>query len=260
MTVKTYSRLTLSFLVLVTGIVALVYFSKDLTAQASVAELAVTTDELAVELQPDPTEVIEETTESLEDTAEKSIEQVKKYLDADRVQGVLKNMFDNHHGIVGEVQRINDDALTIKNKQGTTILVIDDTTVLITKDKTAIKLNDIAVGNWVTLLGYKDGEDFDPKVVNVSSNSPRPDTQLVLLGMIKEITSKKVTILDRATGEERTFVFTKSSSVEDVSGEEVSISDFEEDVTVLISATTTDETEDFDVVTLRSVASLDDLR
>lgn len=200
-----------------------------------------------------------ETTETLEESAEKSIEQVKKYLDPSRVQGVLKEMFTNHYGIVGEVQRINDDALTIKNVQGTTILSLGAPDISITKDDETIALKDIAVGNWVTLLGYKEAEDFTPKAVIVSADSPRPNPQLVMLGMITDISTKSVTVQDRGTSEERTFAITRSTTVEDSTGEEAAISDFDADVTVLVVATTQEDSEEYEVVTLRSLAALDEL-
>lgn len=195
--------------------------------------------------------------ETLEETAQKSIEQVKKYLDPSRVQGVLKEMFSNHYGIVGEVQRINDDALTVRNVQGTTILSLGAPDITITRDKEKIQIKDIAVGNWVALLGYKEGEDFAPKAVLVSADSPRPKPQLVVLGTITEISTKSVTVLNRATAEERTFAFTRTSNIQDSAGDSLRLADVDVDTTALVVATTDDASEDYEVVTLRSLTASD---
>lgn len=246
MTVKTYFRIILSLFLLVAGVILYTHFTGTINAQTE--EVEQLTDEVTTQ-----------TEETLEETAEKSIEQVKKYLDPGRVQGVLQEMFSSHYGMVGEVQRINDDALTIQNMQGTTILAINDEEVEITKGGSTLDLTDIAVGNWVTILGYREAEDFTPKFIRVSESSLRPATQLVLIGMITEVSSQEVTVLDRATQEERTFSLTRSTDVEDFSGDAVSISTFEEDYNVLIVASTTDEEEDFEVLTIRSLAPLDEL-
>lgn len=254
------TRITLALLLLAAG--ALFYLQQVNVVQAQSIIDRVVDQVSTVTNTNDKTETLSQatqTTETLEETAEKSIEQVKKYLDPSRVQGVLKEMFSNHHGIVGEVQRINDDALTIRNAQGTTILSLGSPEISITKDNETIELKDIAVGNWVTLLGYKDAEDFTPKAVLVSADSPRPNPQLVMLGMITDISTKDVTVQDRATSEERTFAITRSTSVEDSTGEEASISDLDADVTVLVVATTQEDSEEYEVLTLRSLAALDEL-
>ena len=198
-------------------------------------------------------------TESLEETTDTAIKEIKKRIEENtsKVKGALDEMFNTQYGMAGEVQRINDDAITFKNTQGTTILAIPKD-VGITKKSKDILLTDIAVGNWITVLGYKEAEDFIPKVILVSETSLRPDTQLVLLGLITDISTKKVTITDRSTGAEHTFDFTKTTQVEDLTGEEASISDFEKDVSVLLVATTNEDGE-FEVRTMRSLAPLDEL-
>ncbi|MCB9801112.1 MAG: hypothetical protein H6773_02935 [Pseudomonadales bacterium] len=252
MTVKTAFRIICLTILLGVGWLMFSRASRTIQAQEIIQQLA-QNDSATTE------EVGEETTESLEETAEKGIQQVKKYLDPSRVQGVIQELFSTHYGEVGEVQRINDDALTFQNPQGTTILAIDEAEVEITKADKKLSLNDIAVGDWVTVLGYKEAEDFTPKVIMVSEESPRPDTQLVVIGMITDISTKEVTLTDRATNEERTFVFTKTSAVEDADAEEAEIADFDVDVNVLLVATTTDEEKEFEVKTMRSLASLNDL-
>jgi len=200
--------------------------------------------------------------ETLEETTEDAIKEIKKRIEENtsKVRGVLDSMLHNKQAIVGEVQRINENALTFENKQGTTILAIEDD-VSITKKGTKINIADIAVGDWVTVLGYKDDEDFTPRIITVSATSLRPDTQLVLLGLITDISSKKVSIIDRDTGEKKTVAFTKSSLVKNFNGEEASIDDLEEDVTVLVVATTTDEEDaQFKVKTIKSLAPLDELK
>lgn len=260
MTHRTTFRITIALLLLVGGAVFFMKKAESIQAQ-SIIDTVVDQVNATTKTVTNAEQITQNTeaTETLEESAEKGIEQVKKYLDPSRVQGVLKEMFSNHYGIVGEVQRINDDALTIKNVQGTTILSLGSPEISITKSDESIALKDIAVGNWVTILGYKDAEDFAPKAVIVSAESPRPDPQLVMLGMITDITAKSLTVRDRATSEERTFVITRSSTLEDSTGEEATLSDFDADVTVLVVATSSEDSEEYEVVTLRSLAALDEL-
>lgn len=192
---------------------------------------------------------------TLEETAGGAIDEIKKRIEdnTSKVKGAINTLLNAKFGTIGEVQRINDGALTFQNRQGTTILVIDDT-ITITKNGKALPLEDIAVGNWVTVLGTKATNDFTPKFILVSETTLRPKTQIVAIGPISEITSKAVTIIDRASGESKSFTITRSTVMQDDAGEKAVIADFEEDVTVLITGFDTET--GFQLATLRSLAPL----
>ncbi len=258
MTAKTAFRITSLTFLLIVGALTFNKISQTIQAKENIQHGTNSQNEVVTTTTDSAQTETTETEETLEETTERNIKQVKKYLDLEKVKGVLSN-HPTHHGIVGEVQRLNDDALTFENTQGKTILAINEDEVDITKKGAAQKLSDIAVGNWVTVLGYQEAEDFTPRIIFVDTTSPRPDTQLVALGMITDISSKTVSITDRATNEERVLTLTKNSDIEDSDGEKASIDDFDVDINVLIVATTADGEKDFKIKTMRSLVPLDDL-
>lgn len=197
-------------------------------------------------------------TETLEETAENAIEEIKKRIEKNTqmVKGAISSALGRSHGVIGEVLRINDGVLTFKNQQGTTILPISESEVVINKKDTITPLTDIAVGEWVTVLGYRTGDTFTPRFISVSETSLRPKTQVVLLGIIEEISSRSIVIRDRATGELKTFSSSKTSKFEDVDGEKAAVTDFDVDVNVLAIGFDDEDTE-YELTTLRSLAPLE---
>ncbi len=195
---------------------------------------------------------------TLEETAESAIDEIKKRIEdnTSKVKGAISTMLNSKYGSIGEVQRINDGALTYQNRQGTTILAIDDT-IVITKKGKSLPLEDIAVGNWVTVLGSKVANDFIPSVILVSETTLRPKTQIVTIGPIVTISAKEVSITDRSNGEEKKFKVMKNSILQDETGEKAVIADFDEDVTVLITGFDTET--GFELATLRSLAPLEEM-
>jgi hypothetical protein len=193
---------------------------------------------------------------TLQETTGNAIEEIKKRIEknASKVKGVINDALSVPYGVIGEVQRINEDALTFKNQQGTTILAINEAEVVIERKNKKTALTDIAVGEWVTVLGYKNAEEFTPRHITVSETSLRPRTQVVILGAIEKTTTKEIILRDRATGESRTFSVLKTSTFEDANGEKAVVSDFETDVTVL--AVGFDGENGYELATLRSLVPL----
>ena len=253
-TKRTSKYITIALLLFL-GVFSYTRFYKLAFAQTTTTKQV--TDTIA-EVTDTAKEVETDVDETLEKTAESAIQEIKKRIEENtgKVKGALDKMLNSRFAMVGEVQRLNENALTIQNTQGITILAIDEAYPNITKDDAAIELGDIAVGNWVTVLGYKEGESFTPRIISVSEDTLRPPPQIVVLGTVTEISSKAVTIIDRATSEERSFVISTSSDIEDQAGEPAKTANILEDMTVLISATANEDTTE--IVTLRSLVPLDE--
>ena len=196
------------------------------------------------------------TQESLEETTEKAIEGIKKRIEdsAGKVKGVLQKRDGAAYSMVGQVQRISDTSLTFRNAQGTTILALNDQEVNITKKNVAMDLTDIAVDDWITLLGYKNTEEFIPRIIFVSEASLQPKIQKVSLGTITQVTATKLTILDRLTQEELTFTIAKTSNLQDADGKPTTAAKLETDLNILVAATKAEDDDSFTITTLKSLA------
>lgn len=179
----------------------------------------------------------------------------KKYLSVNGVKNVLGLSSDKKEAVIGEVTRVTDETITLSSRHGTKIVPVTKE-VSITKGGKDIELTDLAVENWVTVLGKIIEDNFSPVFIYVYSQSLQPKSQYVAIGTITEITRNTITITPRSGDTDKTINILNTTEFEDLNGLEISLSDLEKDITVLVSAHET-ETK-IDALTVRSLAPLAD--
>lgn len=187
------------------------------------------------------------TTSELKKRIEKVVDEKRE-----QIKGVLQDLLANKKGFIGEITRISEEAITVKSADNTTIIPIAES-LNIMQDGKDLEVSAIEVGNWVTVLGNKDGEGIEAEYLMVSDDSLSPKPQLVNLGSITEITRTSITITTRGTQEDRELNIVKGTEFQDVDGEEATVAEFEEDLNVLVVAVQGDK-EGWDLLTVRSLA------
>jgi len=181
---------------------------------------------------------------------------IKKLLSVTGVKNVLGLSSEKKEALIGEVTRVTDETVTINSRQGTRIIPLENTQS-ITKDDKEIKITDIAVENWVTVLGKIVDDNFTPIFLNVYSKSILPKNQYVSIGTITDITKNTITITPRSGSDDETINILNTTDFEDINGSQISLNDFEEDITILVSGT--EEESKIEALTIRSlVPILDD--
>lgn len=181
---------------------------------------------------------------------------IKENIENSKVKGAIDNLLNRKIAILGQVTRITDETITIENIDGTRILPLDDEPE-ITKDGDQIDVDKVEVENWVLALGNLKEDNFSPRFIEVSTDTLRPKNQMVMIGTISEIGLKQITIIPRSEESEKTLTVSTSTVFQDFDGEEVSLSDFEEDFNVLVTGFVDDE-GDVTIATLKSLAALTD--
>jgi hypothetical protein len=191
----------------------------------------------------------------LDEDTQGAIEELKKRIEknSDKVKGVINSLLYKHKGMVGEVQRVTEETVTIRTQEGTTILPINDDVEISRQDKN-IAVDDVAIGNWVTVMGLEKDTNFSPRFIEISVDSLRPKPQVVRLSVITEISNTLLTLMPRSSNETIKATLTKSTKFEDADGEAASLKDFEADMHVLLVGWETDS--GVEVVRIRSLASL----
>lgn len=196
-------------------------------------------------------------TPSAQATDSATIQGIKKIIQenisSDKVMGAIDNLINKNVGMIGKVTRITDSAISLSNQSGTKILPIDQS-ITITKDNKEIGVTDIAVDNWVTVLGKEDDNTLTPKFIFVSTKDLRPRTQFTSIATITKIEKNSITVLPRSGGEERVITLVKATKYEDASGETIKVTTLTNDVTVLITGYVTDT--GIEAATIRSLATL----
>lgn len=170
------------------------------------------------------------TTQKLKERIEKIVEEKK-----DQIKGIISNLDSTQQGFVGEVQRISEEAITIKTNKTTKIIPIT-TDVELLKDGKEIELSDIAVENWLVVMGIIEEDAFRPIRILVSTQTLRPQTSYITLGNISAIDKYELTIIPRSGDEEAIITLDSKTRYEDLNGEEIEKTDIDEDTQALIVA------------------------
>jgi hypothetical protein len=192
---------------------------------------------------PSPAETTQELKERIQRIVEEKSEQIK---------GVIDQISQQKRGFIGQVERVTEESLTISNSKGTEIIPFDEQVSLL-KSNQEISIDDVAVGDWLVVMGLIVDDTFSPKRILVSSVSIRPKNHLVAMGTIIDQSSKEITILSRQN-EEISFKISSKTKYQDQSGEAALKNDFIEDIQVLIIGDEDDDGKNGAVV--RSLVSL----
>lgn len=192
----------------------------------------------------------EETTLELKKRIEKVVEEKR-----DQIKGVISNLLSDKKGFLGEVSRLSGEALTIKRQNGDTIILPLTEKIIILKANKKITAEDIEVGNTVTIVGYESNDQFMPEFILVST-AARPKSKQVLLGTITAIARGKFTIKARGAEEEKVYIIPTKAKFENVDGATLKVTDFDEDIAVLVIATENDKNQ----LELSTIRALTDVR
>ncbi|GIK83487.1 MAG: hypothetical protein BroJett025_01090 [Patescibacteria group bacterium] len=192
-----------------------------------------------------------------ESTQSASFENIKKIIkeniENSKVKGAIDNLLNRKVALFGQIIRVTGETITITNRLGSRIIPLDET-LTITRDGKLIKSEDIAVENWVTILGRIKDDDFSPVFLYVYTKSLLPKPQYVRIGTITAVTKNSITIKPRSDEAETTISIVKTTEFEDLTGTEISFSDLSEDLTVLVSGYNIESK--IEASTIRSLAPL----
>lgn len=175
-----------------------------------------------------PTEKSETVNQNLKKVIDKVIEENKDAVDAKVLAAKQKT-----RGLVGEVKSVRADTLTIKTPKGTQILAADKNVKLIKAGK-IIATSDIAVGDWVSIIGEIKDDDFKALTVIVSSKSLATVEPTILLGTIESFAKQELKVSNRADGQSQTFSVLKTSIWQDVSATKAAANLFKDSLQVFL--------------------------
>lgn len=165
-------------------------------------------------------------TENLKDRIDRVLEQRQEKLQELEDSGVRRRIF------VGDVQRIIDQTVTLRTRRGNQSFAITPDLGLV-RDGKAATLDDIAVGDWIAVIGYLDKETLQPQRVFAYSATLQPTEYETVLGTITDITRTQVTITDSSETAHK-YTLVRTTSYEDSNGEGLKQADFKKEDRVII--------------------------
>lgn len=190
------------------------------------------------------------TTQTLKERIEKVVDEKKE-----QIQGTIQDLSKNRKGIIGQVTRVSEETITYINEKGTSILPIDPGVIIIKKNK-RIKVKDVAVDDWLIILGYLEEDSFTPKKILVQTKSLAFDEQLVYLGNIKSVSGSGITIVPRNLEEEISLNVNKKTAITDYEGQDIAAKLLKDNLQALVVGTK-DKQDQKTAVIIRALAALE---
>ncbi len=187
------------------------------------------------------------TTDTLRERIEKIVEQQRE-----NVETVLSGS-DRRRGFVAQVIRVSQETLTVDSRGINRVVALAEAELM--EGDEAIEPDEIAIDDWVLVLGLNNNDVFTPKKITLLSASPRPNQHLVQLGAIKEINTRSMDFQARGQEEVAAVSLTNQTEYQNNQGEEAELEDFlEDDQVLLIGYLDEDETI---VTVIRALAPFD---
>lgn len=190
-----------------------------------------------------------ETTRKLRERIERVVQEKKT-----AVEGVLSEVNPRQRGFIGQVQRVSEEAITVKTQKGTQIIPYNQN-VDLRKNGKAITIGDVAVDDWVVVLGITESDTFMPKRIMVSGTSLRPRDHRVYMGSIAALTKSQIKIVKRSDGQDLSMTLTEDTKFEDQHGETIKSTELSEDIQVMVIGYQDDKGQT--VTLIRALAPLD---
>lgn len=168
------------------------------------------------------------TTQNLRERIEKIVDEKR-----DQIKGVLDEFDQKKRGTLGSVTRVSEESITVKTRKATEIIPLPSD-VIIEKSGKSIKTGDIAVGDWVVVMGIIDNDTFVPKRILVSSTSLRPATPVVSLGTISTVEKTQLKITPRSGEDAFTIITSTKTNYQDINGAKINRTDLKQDMQALV--------------------------
>jgi hypothetical protein len=206
-----------------------------LTSTASATKTTTTSVKASPSPTPSPqaSPTSETTTQNLKDRIEKVVQERREQL-----QGTLDQLSQKKRGFIGQVTRISEGTITVKNSKGSQVIPVAED-VSISKKGKKIALSEISVDDWVILMGYGNSDNFQLKRIVASSESLRPSNHIVILGSIKSLTDKEVKILPRNQNDETTAIINKKTRFQTYDGKSIKAKEVQTDAQAFLIGTVT---------------------
>lgn len=151
----------------------------------------------------------------------------------DKVKGLITEKSKQKLAVIGQVQRVSAETLTVKTGSGTQIISTkDDLTIL--KDNKLSKIANISVDDYLTVIGYSQDDQFEPALVLASSTPIAQRNYQVSIGTVDSFAKNSLVISPRQNSSQKiTIIVNKDTDIEDLEGNKIVATDIKAELQVL---------------------------
>ena len=195
------------------------------------------------------------TTENQEDE-NSTIDNIKKVIQEKKTElGTVGANLRLKRAFLARVIRVSEETLTVSNYAGNKIIPLEEE-VLIQKDGKDVKIDEIAVDNWVGIQGDLVDDSLKISKVTVYEKDFSPKDRVIAIGAITSLGKSELKFQPRSGESEFNFSLNRDTSFQDVEGEEASLSDFYEELQCIVVAFA-DQNGNYVISTIRALSSFD---
>ncbi len=193
-----------------------------------------------------------------EDTTKAILNRINKQLSEEQeaqLNQAITTLSQYRRGILGTIERVNDEAISIKHAKGTLIVPVTGA-LSILQDNKAVKRSELTVGTSMLATGaLTKPEDINTLVASkleIFAKTPEPLPISVTLGTLKSITNVKADVISRSGEKTLTYTINKNTKIQTSDGSATTVSKLNTDTTVLVIGYTKENT--LFATTIRSLA------
>ncbi len=137
-------------------------------------------------------------------------------------------------GYMGEVTRVNEEALAVKTHASNHIIPLDETIRMI-KNNRPLPVEDVSVGAWILAVGtrVKNG-DVSPTTIEVLTKPPVIKEHFIAMGTITAVNRSSISFIPRGQTDPVTLVAGRNAKIIDSDGDTIALAKLPRDVSAVV--------------------------
>lgn len=214
--------------------------AQDIAGSDDELSLVESASQAASEAVGEIADTIDEITASESAAIENIKKVIEKNISTDKVKEAFVQVFRQKRGVIGQVTRVTENMITLSSADTTIIVSTTDATTIV-EGTNELGVEDIAVDDWLSVVGFDDDGTFEPVEITVLEEDPYPQDVVTVIGSIETIEDNNITVVSRKNSNTIAFTITDSSRIEDATGKELTADELQEDLTCLVVAQKEDD-------------------
>lgn len=178
----------------------------------------------------------EPSTETAEEEATEAADAIRE-----KVQLKIEEARKNPKAYLGTVTDMVESNIQIKSLKEEILQVSVDeekaTFIKVAKTKSEVKFSDIAIGDFIIAMGYKNSDDVLEATRILLTEAPEPTERKIVLGGVDSTKKGQLTLTNQSSGQEYTIEPGDEitvTAIEDEEMVEIKFADIEEDQTLIV--------------------------
>ncbi len=191
-----------------------------------------------------------------QDDENSTINNIKKVIQEKKTElGTVGANLRMKRAFLARVTRVSEETLAVINYAGNKIIPLEKD-VLIQKNNKEVKIDEIAIDNWVGIQGDFVDDNLKITKVTVYEKDFSPRDRIITIGSISSLGRSDLKFQPRTGENELNLSINQKTNFQDVEGEDATWNDFYEELQCIVVAFA-DNNGNYVISTIRALSSFD---